>query len=322
MIDPLTGPIETQISILDYLRQRGWKPARNYGDEIAGLCPLHRETTPSFYVNRRKQVFYCHGCGRGGGLAQLRRWMEGSALGSAPPTRSDPAGLMEATYRFYEQQLPLSAEALAYLRQRGIDSPAVIRSLRIGYAPPACLRAYLWQYGFSSGQLRAAGILNRRGCDYFFRCLTFPLEEANSLYGRSIGNGWWKHRFLPRSKGGLYGWKQAQEFPSVIVVEGLFDLAALWQAGFPQTIAALGAHLNPVQFAQLSGCSTRRVYVCLDADRNGSGQRAARQLSGQLRQAGVEALRVELPLGSDPAGLFAAGASAQDFQRWLERARP
>src|ERR1700686_3485791 len=97
MLDPLTGPIETQISILDYLQQRGWKPARNYGEEVAGLCPLHRETTPSFYVNRRKQVFYCHGCGRGGGLPQLRRWMEGSAL----PTRSDPDGLMEATYRFY-----------------------------------------------------------------------------------------------------------------------------------------------------------------------------------------------------------------------------
>jgi hypothetical protein len=36
----------------------------------------------------------------------------------------------------------------------------------------------------------------------------------------------------------------------------------------------------------------------------------------------VEALRVELPLGSDPASLLAAGASAQDFQKWLERARP
>jgi DNA primase len=312
----------TQISLFDYLIAHGWKPAGDTGrEEVAGLCPLHRETHPSFYVNRRKQLFYCHACGRGGGLAQLRWWMESPALSRVQP-RQDPAGLMEATYRFYQQQLPLCADALVYLRQRGIDSPAVIQSLRIGYAPPACLRAYLWQYGFCSSDLRAAGILNARGCDYLFRCLTFPLEEAGSLYGRSIDQGPWRHRFLPRPKGGLYGWRQAHEFHSLIVVEGLLDLAALWQAGFPQTLAALGTHLNSVQLTQLSSCSSRRVYLCFDADRNGSGQQAARQLSGQLRQAGVEALRVELPLGTDPAGLFAAGASAQDFQRWLERARP
>jgi DNA primase len=312
----------TQISLFDYLIAHGWKPARETGrEEVAGLCPLHRETHPSFYVNRRRQLFYCHACGRGGGIAQLRRWMEGAALSRVQP-RPDPSGLMEAAYGFYQQQLPLSADALVYLRQRGIDSPSVIESLRIGYAPPACLRAYLCQLGFRSSDLRAAGILNARGCDYFFRCLTFPLQEAASLYGRSIDQGPWRHGFLPRPKGGLYGWRQAQAFSSLIVVEGLFDLAALWQAGFPQTVAALGLHCNPLQFAQLSGSTGRRVYLCFDADRNGSGQKAARQLSGPLRQAGVEALRVELPLGSDPAGLFAAGASAQDFQKWLERARP
>jgi len=36
----------------------------------------------------------------------------------------------------------------------------------------------------------------------------------------------------------------------------------------------------------------------------------------------VEALRVELPCGHDPASFFAAGAGAGDFQRLLERARP
>jgi hypothetical protein len=56
------------------------------------------------------------------------------------------------------------------------------------------------------------------------------------------------------------------------------------------------------------------------ASTNGSGQRAARCLSIQLRHAGVEALRVELPAGHDPASFFAAGAA--DFRRCLERARP
>ena len=64
------------------------------------------------------------------------------------------------------------------------------------------------------------------------------------------------------------------------------------------------------------------IYICFDSDRNGSGQRAARCLSIQLRHAGVETLRVELPEGHDPASFFASGASAADFRHCLERARP
>jgi DNA primase len=36
-----------------------------------GLCPLHRESHPSFYVNACKNLFYCHGCGRGGDLIRF-----------------------------------------------------------------------------------------------------------------------------------------------------------------------------------------------------------------------------------------------------------
>jgi DNA primase len=137
-----------------------------------------------------------------------------------------------------------------------------------------------------------------------------------------VADGLCRHRFLPGSKGTLYGWTRVAAFARVIVVEGLFDLAALWQAGFPNTVAALGSHLNNPQIAQLCRMDERFVYICFDADRNGSGQRAAHRLSVQLRHAGVDALRVELPLGHDPASFFASGATACDFQRRLERARP
>jgi DNA primase len=127
---------------------------------------------------------------------------------------------------------------------------------------------------------------------------------------------------LPGSKGGLYGWTQVAAFARIIVVEGLFDLAALWQAGFDHAVGALGSHLNNRQLMQLCENGDRVVYICFDADRNGGGQRAAHRLSVQLRHAGVDALRAELPLGHDPASLFASGAGACDFQRLLERARP
>ena len=308
------------ISLLDYLGQHGWRPVRDNGrDEVAGLCPFHQDSRPSFYVNRRKQVFYCHGCGRGGGLARLVRWFGGS---TQPGVDLSPEQLMDDTYGFYQRQLVHCDNVLAYLAKRGIHDRAVLERMRIGYAPGACLQGYLARRGYSRQELIARGLVDERGRDCFFRCLTFPLAEADNLYGRSITNGLCRHRFLRGSKGGLYGWAQVSALCRVIVVEGLFDVAALWQAGFPNTVAALGSHLNNLQLTQLCRMDERVTYICFDADRNGSGQRAARNLSIQLRHAGVEALRVELPCGRDPASFFASGASACDFQRLLERARP
>lgn len=320
-MDPDTAAPQSRISLLEYLQQRGWKIVRDRGgDEVAGLCPLHPDHHPSFYVNRRKQLFYCHGCGRGGGLARLMRWWEGPQRPVALPDCHDR--LLNRTYSFYRRQLTDSQAARAYLAARGIHDRAVIERMQIGYAPGACLRGYLLRLGYDRPALRERGLVDDQGRDAFFRCLTFPLIEAENLYGRSLGNAICRHRFLPGSKGGLYGWGQAIGSARVIVVEGLLDLAALWQAGFPHTLAALGSHLNQRQLLQLCQPADRLIYICFDADRNRSGQRAARCLSVQLRHAGVEALRVALPEGHDPASFFAFGASAGDFQRCLERARP
>jgi DNA primase len=321
MISRYNHTLRRQILLLDYLQQHGWKIIRdNGGEEVAGLCPLHRDSRPSFYVNRRKQVFYCHGCGRGGGLARLIGWLE-----AAPPPAPGRAGaqpLLESTYAFYERQLARNEAARAYLAARGIQDRGVIGQMRIGYAPGLCLRAYLTRLGYGRQAMRERGLTDARDRDTFFGCLTFPLPEAGNLYGRSLGNGLWRHRFLPGSKGELYGWTRTMSSSRILVVEGLLDVAALWQAGFAEAITGLGSHLNPAQLSQLCQTPPRVAYICFDADRNGSGQRAARVLSIQLRHAGVEALRVQLPLGHDPASFFAAGAGAGDFQHCLDRARP
>src|SRR5438309_9656603 len=64
--------LKQRIPLLDYLQQRNWT-ARRVGAhlEFVGLCPLHPDTRPSFYVNAAKNLFYCHGCGRGGDLIRF-----------------------------------------------------------------------------------------------------------------------------------------------------------------------------------------------------------------------------------------------------------
>jgi hypothetical protein len=74
--------LRRRLPLLDYLEQHNWKgrPAGRW--EYVGLCPLHEENRPSFYVNTRKEVFYCHGCGRGGDLKHIVN-LYGRSIGSA-----------------------------------------------------------------------------------------------------------------------------------------------------------------------------------------------------------------------------------------------
>ena len=64
--------LKQRIPLLQYLQQHNWsgRPA-GARSEFVGLCPLHEETHSSFFVNPRKNLFYCHGCGQGGDLIRF-----------------------------------------------------------------------------------------------------------------------------------------------------------------------------------------------------------------------------------------------------------
>jgi len=146
----------------------------------------------------------------------------------------------------------------------------------------------------------------------------FPLE--GNLYGRSISATAPAHRFLPGAKGGLYSWDDVRRCPEVILVEGLFDYAVLWQAGFHNVTCSMGTQLNTHQFRQLCD-GTRTIYLAFDADANGSGQRATQALAHRLREQRLKVCAVELPHTHDPNSFFVNGADARQFQALLEAAR-
>jgi DNA primase len=323
--------LKQRLSLLDYLRQQNWsaRPAA-HSPEFVGLCPLHPETRPSFYVNARKNLFYCHGCGQGGDLirfVQLSRHLSFrqslAYLEQQSTLPTDPAAVLEQTATFYQQQLERYPEALRYLEQRGLRDPALLKELRIGYAPGGNLRRHLTAQGYSFDLLRRLGLLNSQGHDAFYRRVIFPCYQGRrvvNLYGRSIAAAF-AHRFLPGSKGGLYAWEQVQQCSEVILVEGLFDYAVLWQAGFRQVTCSLGTHLNADQFQQLCD-RPRTVYLTFDVDANGSGQQASQQLAQRLCAQGIAARRVLLPDGHDPNSFFLQGGDARQFQSLLEAAQP
>lgn len=321
--------LKRRVPLLEYLRQQNWtgRPAGRW--EYVGLCPLHEETRPSFYVNTRKNVFYCHGCGRGGDLIRFVQLSRGLSFRQSL-TYLDPqsvaasdSALLEQAAVFYQQQLDRCREAMCYLQQRGIRDAVLIRELGIGYAPGGSLRRHLTAQGHSFELLRRAGLINAQGADALHRRIVFPLNQHGhviNLYGRSIGAAF-AHRFLPGSKGGLYAWEKVEHCSEVILVEGLFDYAALRQAGFPNVTCSLGTHLNDDQFRQLSS-SSRTVYLTFDVDANQSGQQAAEQLARRLGTHGISARHVLLPERHDPNSFFVDGGDARQFQSLLEAAQP
>jgi integrase/recombinase XerD len=194
--------------LLEYLQRHNWRPCRaGSPQEFIGLCPLHQDTRPSFYVNAAKNLFYCHGCGRGGDLIrfvqlfldlsfrQCVAYLE-QQLMPAPACQ-----LLEQTVAFYQLQLHRHPEASHYLEHRGLQDPAVIEELGIGYAPGGNLRRHLSAQGYSLELLLEAGLINNQGRDTFCRRVIFSCQEHDqivNLYGRSIGTAF-PHRLLPRS---------------------------------------------------------------------------------------------------------------------------
>jgi DNA primase len=314
--------LKQQVPLLEYLQAHDWQQARPIGfGRLLGLCPLHADRKPSFLVDPNKNLFYCYGCRRGGdvirfaelyhqvkfpqALALLHQWR------GLPPLLHEAAG-------FYCMQLHRHGEAISYLHQRGIRSAELVEHMRIGYAPGGCLRGWLTQLGYPLRALHQAGLVTARGYDTYTHRVVFPLQ--GNLYGRSLSVSAPPHRFLSGTKGGLYAWEQVRQYPNVILVEGLFDYAVLWQAGFHNVTCSMGSHLNGQQQRQLCD-SPRTVYLVFDADPNGSGQQAAQSLAGRLREQGVNVRRVSLPEGHDPNSFFVEGADAGQFQALLEASR-
>ncbi|HEX4651091.1 MAG TPA: CHC2 zinc finger domain-containing protein [Granulicella sp.] len=322
--------LKRRLPLIEYLRKHNWKGSPVGRSEFVGLCPLHEENRPSFYVNTRKDVFYCHGCGQGGDLIRFiqlsRRLSFRQSLACVDPqttSEDGSAAVLEQAVAFYRQQLDNCPEALSYLNKRGLEDLTLIKGLDIGYAPGGNLRRHLTAQGYSFDLLRQFGLLNVNGSDAFYQRIVFPLRQGEhvvNLYGRSIGAAF-AHRFLPGTKGGLYAWEKVRHCPEVILVEGLFDYLVLRQAGFHNVTCSLGTHLNAEQFHQLRQ-GPRTVYLTFDVDGNQSGQQAAELLAHRLDTQGIAARRVMLPQGHDPNSFFVHGGDARQFQSLLEAALP
>jgi DNA primase len=207
--------------------------------------------------------------------------------------------------------------AREYLRQRGIGEPA-IRTFRLGFALEewSHLLEFLEKKGVSPKLAEQAGLLVARTgksqghYDRFRGRVMIPIEDVDghviAFGGRVMGTGEPKYMNSPESavytKGNtLYGLARTgeaiREKGFALLVEGYFDLIALWNAGITNVAAMLGTALTRTQ-VDLIRRYTTHVAAVFDPDEAG---RKALARSLELFLAGnIDAQAVILPDGHDP----------------------
>jgi DNA primase len=304
------------------------------GRSLRGLCPFHREKTPSFFVSPERQTYHCFGCGAGGDVFSFLMNYLGLSFHDAieelagecgidisGETAADPGEVLRKalaeSQSFFVRSLagPGGKAAASYLAGRAISAPTC-EALGIGWAPPGgALARHLASLGYSRSTLEEAGLLvspedGKQGYDRFRDRITFPLRDRRgrtvSFGARSPGEGVPKYLNGPDSpvyrKGELlYGYLEARtaarDSDTVILVEGYFDHARLVDAGFGFVVATCGTALTSSQARQLASLAGS-VLVCYDGDAAGikASLRAVEVLLAEKCYPGV----IQLDGGRDP----------------------
>jgi DNA primase len=211
-IEELKTRAEIQSIISGYVNLR--KAGRNY----SGLCPFHKEKTPSFSVDSQKQRYHCFGCGEGGDVIAFIMKIENLDFVEAAEflakkvnynlqylhtethevveKRSRLVELNELAKKYYNYVLlnsKIAEKALQYLTGRGFTKET-IKKYEVGYSVEK------WDYfsnfakkrGFKSKELIDTGlsIQSTRGAldvyDRFRGRIMFPIKD---LVGKTVGFG-------------------------------------------------------------------------------------------------------------------------------------
>jgi len=282
------------------------------GRNLKGLCPFHKEKSPSFVVSPERGSFHCFGCGASGDIFRFlmltdkvefpdalrtlaaRTGVEldpGAAARKAVASRAHE--VLAAVTLYFQQALmgEQGAAARAYLSGRGL-SRATWERFALGYMPDwgEGMRRALPERGVTEQELIDAGVLitseqGREPFCAFHGRLIFPIRDAQGhvcgFGGRILGEGQPKYLNSRQSalfdkSATLYTIDRAAESiraaGEAVLVEGYMDALRAHQEGFGNVVASLGTAITVRHLTTLAKL-TGRVVLALDADP--AGARAA-----------------------------------------------
>ena len=328
------------------------------GQNFIGLCPFHGEKSPSFTVSPSKQFFHCFGCGahgtavgflmehRGLGFVDAVRELaqqagmqvpEGSAEAAQAKGRLKAlADLMQRASDHFRQCLKGSETAIRYLKERGLSGATAAR-FALGFSPDEWTGLAAAVDDYDDPQLVEAGLVianEGKRYDRFRGRVMFPIRNRRGWVigfgARSLDGSEPKYLNSPETplfhKGReLYGLFEAQEAirrkRRVIVCEGYLDVIQLAQAGFEETVAALGTAVTSHHVGELLRLAEHVVFAF---DGDAAGRKAARRALEAALPVLADTSRIDfllLPESEDPDSLVKSHG-AEAFAAELDRALP
>lgn len=336
--DSVIAQVRSAADIVDFVSQV--TPLKLAGKSYKGLCPFHREKTPSFHVDRDKGLFYCFGCGAGGDVFKFLSLTErytfpeavehvAARVGIELPRRkktardNDKDDLLEviedASEAFHQALGWGDNAAKKYLDERHVPAE-VIKKYGFGYAPDS------WDYilsrlGRKHGEqkLEKVGLITPRKSgtgfyDRFRNRLIIPIHtETGALVGfggRSLDGTDPKYLNSPESElfnksRLLYNLHRSKDgmrrIDRAILVEGYFDAIAVDHVGVPGVVASMGTSLTSGQ-ASLLRRFTTRVVIAYDGD--DAGRNATLRAAPLLLAAGLTVSALDLQGEKDPDSLI------------------
>lgn len=333
--EELIDEIKNSNDIVDVISQ--YVNLKRSGRNFFGLCPFHKEKSPSFSVSPDKQIFHCFGCGAGGNVIHFISKIENADFKEAIGILANRAGIELPTLNnyednktallkskvyeinqiaaeFYHQNLykPTSKIGQEYIKKRKLDN-RTLKSFLIGYSGNFDeLYRILKQKGFTEEEILASSLVNKtddgKYIDRFRKRVMFPIQDTRNKViafgGRVTDDRKPKYINSPEnivySKGRhLFGLNVAKrgELKNIIIVEGYMDAISLYQRGITNVVASLGTALTEAQGRLLRRYSER---VTIGYDSDGAGQAATLRGLEILQNIGCDVRILQISGAKDP----------------------
>lgn len=335
--DELKEEIRSANDIVDVISQ--YVTLKRSGRNFFGLCPFHREKSPSFSVSPDRQYFHCFGCHKGGDvftfISEIERisfkesleFLAERARIELPTAENTEFNknqyLKDRMYKinaetaiFYHERLykPLAKIAQDYVKTRKLDNNT-LKAFKIGYSGEYNeLYKHLKSAGFKDEEILATGLVNKndRGefIDRFRKRLMFPIMDVSSRVvafgGRKLENNEKMAKYINSNENLIYS-KKRHLFALNLAKQSDSKKIILVE-GYMDAISLYQRGFNNV-VASLGTALTEeqgrllRKYseqVILSYDSDGAGQEAIMRGLSILENQGCDARVLQMEGAKDP----------------------
>jgi len=352
--DELIDEIRNSNDIVDVISQ--YVTLKRSGRNFFGLCPFHKEKSPSFSVSPDKQIFHCFGCGVGGDVFRFVSKIENIDFRESMEILSERAGIElptigsmqdqekqqlkskvyeinEIAAQLYHENLykPTSKQAQEYIKKRKLDNNT-LKNFTIGYAGNFDeLYRKLVECGYTEKEILASGLVNKSNngqfIDRFRKRLMFPIKDVRdrviAFGGRVLDDSKPKYinsnENIVYSKGRhLFGLNVAKrnKIEELIIVEGYMDAISLYQRGITNVVASLGTALTDAQGRLLRKYASK---IIIGYDSDGAGQAATLRGLDILKNIGCDVRVLQIEGAKDPDE-FVIKYGTGRFQMYVQKA--